>query len=110
LRSRDGGLPDFAFAGVLKFFAGPGAAVRGEAIEMARRAAGIVRLFPFGFEPMKFFEAHENGVEGAGGERGLLGEGVAVMPLGGADEESFDEKKSLWRDAESEAHELSLHK
>jgi hypothetical protein len=110
LRSRDGGLPDFAFAGVLDFFTRPGAAVGSEAIEMAGRAAGIGRFFPFGFEPMEFFEAHENGVESSGSEGGLLGEGVAVMPLSGAEEQSFDEKKGLRGDAESEAHDLSLHR
>jgi hypothetical protein len=49
-------------------------------------------LLPTGFEPAEFFEAHEDGVEGAGGEAGLLAEGVAVMPGCGLSEERFEER------------------
>ena len=95
---------------MLEFFKGPGAAVGSKAIEMAGRAASIGGRFPFSFEPMEFFEAHKDGVESAGGERGLLAEGVAVVPLGRAEEESFEEEESLRGDAEAKAHMLSLHR
>ena len=56
---------------------------------MARRAAAFW-FFPFGFEPAEFFEAHEDGVERAGGNAGGLGECVAVAPFGRAVEERVE--------------------
>ena len=72
---------------------------------MARGAAcGGAGLLPAGFQPAEFFEAHEDGVKGAGGEVGLLAEGVAVMPGGGFVEEGFEEEEGLWGDADAAAH------
>jgi hypothetical protein len=94
-RVTESGFPDFAFLRVGEFFAGPGAGFGGYPIEMARGAAcggACARLFPAGFEPAEFFEAHEDGVEGARGEAGLLAEGIAVVPGSGLVEERFEER------------------
>ena len=75
---------------------------------MARRAAAF-RFFPFRFEPAKFFEAHEDGVESAGGDSGGLGQGVAVAPFGGPLKQLVKEVERLRGDADAKAHALSLH-
>jgi hypothetical protein len=78
-----------------EFFAGPGASFSGQTVEVARGAAcggADAGLLPTGFEPAEFFEAHEDGVERAGGEAGLLAEGVAVMPGCGFVQERFEER------------------
>src|ERR1700722_13494634 len=100
-----GWLPEFSFLGVGEFFSRPGTGFGREAVKVARGApCGGAGLLPAGFQPAEFFEAHEDGVEGAGCEVGLLAEGVAVVPGGGFVEESFEEGEGLWGDADAAAH------
>jgi len=91
--------PEFGLLRGAELFAGPFAAVGGEAIEVARRAAGGGSVFPASFEPAGFVEAHEDRVERAGSKAGGLAEGVTVMPVGGLDEESLEEMEGLVREA-----------
>ena len=70
---------------------------------MARRAATFW-LFPFGFEPAEFFEAHEDGIEGTGGDAGELGKSITVMPFARAVEKGVQQGEGLRRDAQAEAH------
>src|SRR5262249_15493953 len=98
-RVTQGGLPDFAFLRVGEFFAGPSAGFGGQAVEVAGRSTlRGSRFFPTGFEPAEFFEAHEDGVEGARGEAGLLAEGVAVVPGCWLVQQRFEEREGLWGD------------
>lgn len=77
---------------------------------MPRRAPCNAGFFPARLQPFPFFEAHENGVERAGSEPGLLAESVAVVPPGWMDEQRFEQGKRLGRHAQSEAHAPSLHR
>jgi len=104
------GLPEFDLLRGAEFFAGPFAAVAGKAVQVARRTARLGSVFPAGLEPGGFFEAHEDGIERAGGEAGGLAEGVAVMPGGRLKEQGLEEVESLAREAQAKAHALSLHR
>lgn len=77
---------------------------------MPGRAPRDARIFPARLQPLSFFEAHQNGIEGAGSKAGPLAEGVAVVPPGGMDEQRFEQGKRLRGNAQSEAHALSLHR
>lgn len=102
--------PDFPFARICYFFACPSARFGLEAIEMPWRAAGVDGLLPVGFQPMKFFQAHQDGVERTGSQTGLLAQSVAVMPMGWAEKQRLEEGKSLWRDTNAAAHSITLHR
>ena len=104
------GLPDSARTRVFHFFTRPYSSIGRQPIEMPRRAPRDAGFFPARLQPFPFFEAHENGVECAGSEPGLLAESVAVVPAGWMGKQRFEHGKRLWRDAQSEAHLLSLHK
>ena len=62
---------------------------------MAWRAPRDAGFFPSRLQPFPLFEAHQNGIERAGSETGLLAERVAVVPAGWLDEQRFEQKKRL---------------
>lgn len=102
--------PEFALFRGAEFVAGPFAAVAGKTIKMARRTALRNGIFPTGFEPTGLIEAHEDGIERAGGDARLTRDGVAVMPLARASEEGLEDSKGLTREADANAHSVTLHK
>jgi len=103
-------LPEFALLRGAEFFAGPFAAVAGKAVEMSRGPAGGRGVFPTSFEPTGLIEAHENRIKRSGGDAGLTGNGVAVMPLAGTSQEGREDVESLMGDTEANAHGISLHR
>jgi len=75
---------------------------------MARRPASLGFEFPTRFEPALFFEAHQNGVQGAGGKARSLAEGITVDPVRRAYQQGVEEEESLPRIAEAHAHAANL--
>jgi len=71
---------------------------------MARRPAEGGGVFPASVEPTRFFKAHKDWVECAGGQAGRLAQDVPVMPVRGLNEERLEENEGLAGDAEAKAH------
>ena len=98
------GLPEFAFTRIIEFFAGPRPGVGRQAIEVTRRAADGTWVLPLGFQPVESCKAHEDGIERAGSEFGLLAEGIAVMPMSGLCKQGFQKQERLRGDTNAASH------